>query len=418
MERFIGLAGMAVLLGIAYALSVNRKAIRWKTVAWGLGLQFGLAILVLWTEPGRWAIAGASRAVAALLGMAQAGSEFLFGSLGQNSSESGVNGVQQEFFFAFQVLPVIIFIAAFFSLLYYWGVMQFIVRALAKVMTRLMGTSGAESLNAAASIFMGQTESPLTIRPYLSKLTDSELMTVMTAGMATVQGGILIAYVRAGGVQIDHLLMAVVMAAPAALALGKMMVPETGTPLTAGVVRLEVEREDENALGAIARGTTDGLHLALNIAAMLISFLALLALANALFGGLHTVFAWMGFDGFPKTLEALLGWFFHPLAWLMGIPWDDAGKVGSLMGLRMVTNEIIAYIRLGQIQEALDPRSHAIATFALCGFANLGSIGMQIGGIGSLAPNRRGDLARLGFRAMLAATIANFMSACVAGMLL
>jgi CNT family concentrative nucleoside transporter len=264
---------------------------------------------------------------------------------------------------------------------------------------------------------MGQTESPLTIRPYLSKLTQSELMTVMTAGFATVSGAILGAYIRVG-IDPRHLLMAVVMAAPAAVLLSKMFVPETESPLTAGTVKLEVERPDPNVLGAAARGTTDGLGLAVNVAAMLISFLALLALLNALFGAVHTGLEAYGFTYFPESLQELVGWFFSPLAWLMGVPWKDAGTVGGLMGLRMVTNEIVAYYELVGVREALDPRSAAIASFALCGFANLGSIGIQIGGIGALAPERRGDLARLGLKAMLAATLANFMSASVAGILL
>jgi CNT family concentrative nucleoside transporter len=284
-------------------------------------------------------------------------------------------------------------------------------------MTRLMGTSGAESLNTAAAVFMGQTESPLTIRPYLSKLTQSELMMIMTAGFATVSGAILAAYLRTG-VDGRHLLMAVAMAAPGAVVLAKIFVPETETPMTAGQVRLEVKKEDPNVLGAAARGTTDGLALALNVGAMLISFLALLALVNALFTGVHDMFVALGFPYFPAKLEHLVGWLFSPLAWLMGVPWKDATTVGGLMGLRMVTNEIIAYAQLGTLKASLDPRSYAIATFALCGFANLGSIGIQIGGIGALAPDRRGDLARLGFRAMIAGTLANFMSAAIAGILL
>ena len=411
MARLIGFAGLLVMLGIAYALSDNRRAIRWKTVGWGIGLQAGFAVLLLKTETGRVVIQACANTVSGLLRMAEAGSTFLFGSLGAQS------GPDSPFYFAFQVLPVIIFIAAFFALLYYYGVMQFIIRGMAKVMTRLMGASGAESLNAAASIFMGQTESPLTIRPYLSSLTKSELLTVMTAGMATVQGGILVAYERTGA-KMENLLMAVVMAAPAALALAKIMIPETGKPVTAGVVRLEVKREDPNVLGAIARGTTDGGRLALNVAAMLISFLALLALLNGVFGGIHTGLASIGFAWFPQSLESVLGVFFRPLAWLMGIPWGDAGEIGSLLGLRMVTNEIVAYIKLAEVQSLIDPRSHAIATFALCGFANFSSIGIQIGGIGALAPDRRADLARLGVRAMIAGTLANFMSACIAGILL
>jgi len=411
MERLMGVLGLLVLLGLAYAMSNNRKAIRLKTVAWGLGLQFAFAILVLKTTAGRAAIEFLAEKVDRLLRMSEAGSSFVFGSLGAQPNPDS------PFYFAFQVLPTIIFIAALFAILYYYGIMQAIIRAMAKVMTTLMGTSGAESLNAAASIFMGQTESPLTIRPYLSKLTQSEMMTVMTAGFATVSGAILAAYIRTG-VDPKHILMAVVMAAPAALMLSKIVVPETDTPLTAGVVKLDIKIDDPNVLGAAARGTTDGLGLALNVAAMLISFLALLALVNALFGGLHDAFAALGFPYFPQTLETVVGWVLSPLAWLMGVPWKDATTVGGLLGLRMVTNEIVAFYQLAGIKETLDPRSVAIATFALCGFANLASIGIQIGGIGALAPDRRDDLSRLGLRAMLAATMANFMSACIAGILL
>ena len=406
MERLMGFSGLLVMLGIAFLFSTNRRAIRPRTVLWGLGLQFGMALLVLKTEIGRQAIALLARFVDRLLRLSEAGSYFLFGELGRQATP------QSAFYFAFQVLPTIIFIAALFAILYYYGIMQVIIRALAKVMTRLMGTSGAESLNAAAAIFMGQTESPLTIRPYLNKLTQSELMAVMTAGMATVSGAILAAYIRTG-VSAEHVLTAVAMAAPAAVYLAKMFVPETETPLTAGVVRLEVKREDPNVLGAAARGTTDGLHLAINVAAMLIAFLALLALVNLLFEQVHSVVAF-----FPASLQQLLGWGFSPMAWLMGVPWSDATQVGGLMGLRMVTNEIVAYQELVKVSAGLDPRSLAITTFALCGFANLASIGIQIGGLGALAPDRRGDLARLGFRAMIAGTLANFTSAAIAGILL
>jgi CNT family concentrative nucleoside transporter len=411
MGRLMGFVGLLVILGIAWLVSTDRRAIRRKTVLWGLGLQFGFALLILKTQVGRDVIQICADVVTQVLGSSEAGTRFLFGQLGWQPAPDA------PFYFAFQVLPAIIFISALFAVLYYYGIMQAIISVLAKVMTRLMGTSGAESLNAAASIFMGQTESPLTIRPYLSKLTQSELLTVMTAGMATVQGAILAAYIRVGA-DPRHLLMAVVMAAPAALVLAKIMVPETESPVTAGVVRLKVERQDPNVLGAIARGTTDGLSLALNVGAMLIAFLALLALVNLGFEKTHGFLSLVGFPYFPARLEVLLGWFFSPLAWLIGVPWQDAGQVGSLMGLRMVTNEIIAYGQLGQLREALDPRSYTIATFALCGFANLGSIGIQIGGIGALAPDRRGDLARLGFRAMMAGSLANFMSASIAGILL
>ncbi|MGH8459172.1 MAG: NupC/NupG family nucleoside CNT transporter, partial [Nevskiales bacterium] len=363
------------------------------------------------TNWGQWLFSYVGDKIKTLLEFSYKGSEMVFGVLGSKG------GGSFGFVFAFQVLPTIIFIAALFAILYHLGVMQVVVKGFARVMTKVMGASGAESLNVAASIFMGQTESPLTIRPYLSKLTQSELMTVMVAGMATVSGAILAAYLRTG-VDGRHLLMAVVMAAPAAVMLSKIFVPETETPVTAGTVKLDVEQQDENVLGAAARGTTDGLHLALNVAAMLISFLALLALLNGLFSGISDFFTAMGFPYFPSRLEDVVGWFFSPLAWLMGVPWKDAGAVGGLMGLRMVTNEIIAYYQLAQVKATLDPRSLAIATFALCGFANLGSIGIQIGGLGALVPERRADLARLGFRAMVAATLANFMSAAVAGILL
>jgi len=333
----------------------------------------------------------------------------------------------QGFIFAFQVLPTIIFISAFFAVLYHFGIMQFIIKQFAKVM-KLMGASGAESLDVAASIFMGQTEAPLTIRPFLPSLTRSELMTVMTAGMAHVSGGIMGAYV-AYGIEAKHLLSAVIMTAPGTILMAKMLVPETETPLTgdrkpasaeaaaaeaAATVELEVNHKDENVLGAIARGTIDGLHLALNVAAMLISFIALIALVNAIFGGIHNHWA----SWFPSSLEKVFGVVFAPVAFVIGIPWKDCLAVGNLLGTRMVVNELVAFSNLGPMRAALDPRSFTIATFALCGFANFSSIGIQIGGISALAPNRRSDLAKLGFRAMLAGTMANLMSASIVGILM
>jgi CNT family concentrative nucleoside transporter len=304
--------------------------------------------------------------------------------------------------------------------LYHYGVMQFIIKQVARVMTRVMGASGAESLNVAASIFMGQTEAPLTIRPFLPDLTNSELMTVMTSGMAHVSGGIMAAYI-AFGIDPKHLLSAVIMTAPGTLLMAKMLVPETEQPKTAGRVVMnedEVAAEkSENVLGAIARGTTDGLHLSLNIAAMLISFLALIALVNGLLGGVHNGLTHVGIGWFPSSMERIFGTLFAPIAWLIGIPWRDCPIIGNLLGTRMVLNELVAFSMLGPQRAALDPRSFTIATFALCGFANLSSIGIQIGGIGALAPNRRGDLARLGVRAMLAGTMANLMSASIAGLL-
>ena len=413
MGRFTGVLGLLTMLGLAYAFSTNRRAIRAKTVAWGLGLQIAFALFVLKAEIGRRIFQAAGNAVNRLLSYSFEGSKFVFGELGRQGSSFG-------FFFAFQVLPTVIFIAAFFAVLYHFGLMPFIIKQVARVMTRVMGASGAESLNVAASIFMGQTEAPLTIRPFLPDLTNSELMTVMTSGMAHVSGGIMAAYI-AFGIDPKHLLSAVIMTAPGTLLMAKMLVPETEQPKTAGrVVMSEDEmaaEKRENLLGAIARGTGDGLHLSLNIAAMLISFLALIALMDGLLGGIHNGLAHFGIGWFPSSMERILGTLFAPIAWLIGIPWHDCPIIGNLLGTRMVLNELVAFSLLGPQRGALDPRSFTIATFALCGFANLGSIGIQIGGIGALAPNRRGDLARLGLRAMLAGTMANLMSAAIAGML-
>ena len=321
------------------------------------------------------------------------------------------------FYFAFQALPIIIFIAAFFALLYYCGIMQVIVKAAARVMTRLMGASGAESLDVAASIFMGQTEAPLTIRPFLPDVTRSELMTIMTSGMAHVSGSLMGAYV-AYEIRPEHLIAAVIMTAPGTILIAKVLVPETEKPLTAGKVEMANLEHDTNALGAIARGTVDGLHLALNVAAMLISFIALIYLVDACFAGVHYWLVPHGIAWFPSSLEQIFGWVFSPIAWLIGIPWQDCHTIANLLGLRMVTNELVAFQRLGPMQAALDPRSFTIATFALCGFANFSSIGIQIGGIGALAPNKKSELARLGIRAMLAGTMANLMSASIVGIML
>jgi len=409
MGRFTGILGLLTMLGLAFAFSTDRSAIRLKTVAWGLGLQFAFAICVLRIDAGRRAFQAAGNVVNRFLNYAFVGSEFVFGDLGKQGSHLG-------FYFAFQVLPTIIFITAFFAVLYHYGIMQFIIKIAAWLMTRVMGASGAESLNVAASIFMGQTEAPVTIKPFLADLTHSELMTVMTSGMAHVSGGIMAAYI-AFGIEPKHLLSAVIMTAPGTLLMAKMLVPETEQPKTAGRVVMSEDEESaekqENLLGAVARGTTDGLHMALNIAAMLISFLALIALLNGILGGVHHWIAW-----FPESLEKIFGAVFAPVAWVIGVPWHDCRIIGNLLGTRMVLNELVAFSLLGPMRAALDPRSFTIATFALCGFANLSSIGIQIGGIGALAPNKKGELARLGIRAMLAGTMANLMSASIAGMLL
>ncbi len=358
MERFQGLLGLLLVLALAYAFSTNRKAIRLKTVLWGLGLQVVFAFIVLRFEYGRTAFAKAGDVVKHLLSFSYAGSEFVFGKLGEKAAPMG-------FYFAFMVLPTIIFLAAFFAVLYHFGIMQVIIRLAAKAMTRLMGVSGAESLDVAASIFMGQTEAPLTIRPFLPHVTKSELMTIMTAGMAHVSGGIMGAYI-AYGVEPKHLLAAVIMTAPGTILIAKMMVPETEQPVTTGKVEVPESEElkHENVLGAIAHGTGDGLRLAMNVGAMLIAFIALVALANGILGGIHN---WLEPHGipFPSGLAQIFGWIFAPIAWLIGVSWKDAVSVGNLLGVRMVINELVAFSMLGPQREMLDPRSFTIATFAL-----------------------------------------------------
>ena len=406
------LAGAVVILGIAYAFSTYRRAIDRRTVAWGLSLQVLFAFLVLKTNVGQLVFQKAGDGINRLLSFASVGASFVFGPLGNRpvwekamTGALGPEGPQYAMIFAFQVLPTIVFIAALFAILYYLGVMQLVVRFFAWLMLKVMKASGAETLNVAASIFMGQTEAPLTIRPFLPKMTQSELMTVMTSGMAHISGGIMAAYI-AFGIEPKHLLTAVIMTAPGTLMMAKMFVPETETPETMGTVKLDVPKTDVNLIDAAGRGTGEGLHLAMNVAAMLISFLALISLTNAA----------LGLAGL--SLEQIFGWVFAPVAWSMGVPWRDAPTIGNLLGTRMVLNEFIAYSQLGPMKATLDPRSFTIATFALCGFANLSSIGIQIGGIGSLAPNRRHDLARLGLRAMFAGTLANFLTATIAGFLL
>jgi len=407
MGRFTGLLGVVAIIGVAYLLSENRKAIRTKLLFWGLGLQFAFAVLVLKTRFGKL-FEIASVGVSALLQYAEVGSRFVFGPLGEKGGPFGV-------VFAFQVLPIIIFIASLFSVLYYLGVMQMVVQALAVVMQRVMGASGAESTDVAASIFMGQTEAPLTIRPFLPNLTRSELFTVMTCGMAHVSGAVMAAYVKIAGVDIKHLLTAVILTAPGTIMLSKMLVPELEQPATAGGVRVKIERPGVNLIDAAAKGAGEGLYLALNVAGMLIAFLALIALVNGALGWAHGL---PGLGWLPVSLQQIFGTLFAPVAWLLGVNWKDAPTVGNLLGTRLVLNEFVAFLQLGPMQGHLDPRSFTIATYALCGFANFSSIAVQIGGIGALAPNRKPDMARLGLKAVAAGTMANFVSACIAGVLL
>ena len=411
MARFTGLLGLTVFLGLAYAFSTDRRAIRWRTVAWGLGLQILFAFLVIKWTYGQQILARISAVITALLGHSADGSSLVFGALGDPKQAVAV--------FAFAVLPTIIFVSAFFAILYHIGLMQIIVRGVSWIMQRTMQTSGAESTNVAASIFMGQTEAPLTIRPFLAGATRSELMTIMTSGMAHVSGGIMAAYILFG-INAKDLLSAVIMTAPGTILVAKMLVPETEVPATAGIVRMppQAEHSNENFVAAIARGTIDGGQLVFNVAIMLISFVALVGLVNAVMGSISN-FAWAhGRVPFPHTLNAILGVVGAPVAWLIGIPWQDCRIIGNLLGTRTILNEFVAFTELGRLKAALSPRTFSIATFALCGFANVGSIGMQIGGIGALVPNRRNDLAQLGLRAMLAGTMANLMSASIVSMLI
>ncbi len=405
MGRFTGLLGLIAILLSAYLFSTDRTAIKRRVIVWGVTLQFAFAFLVLKSRAAKL-FYGVSLFVNAMLNYTTAGSSFVFGDkLGIRNDQFGV-------VFAFQVLPIVIFICSFFAILYYLGVMQLLVKGMAVFMQHFMHTSGAETTCVAASIVMGQTEAPVTIRPFLATLTESELFTVMTSGMAHVSGAVMAAYVAIAGVSITHLLTAVLMTAPATLMLAKMFVPETGSPVTAGTVTVEIEKPGVNLIDAAARGAGDGLHLALNIAGMLIAFLALIAMVNGGLGWVHVHWPLI-----PPSLQQILAVLFAPIAWLLGVSWHDCAAVGNLLGTRMILNEFVAFVDLGKIKATLQPRSFVIATFALCGFANLSSIAIQIGGIGALAPTRKSDLARLGLKAMFVGTLANFMSACIAGLL-
>jgi len=431
--RLRSLLGLLVLTALAWGLSVNRAKIQWRVVVWGLSLQLVFAALILKTPVGEVGFGLLNDAVVALLGYTLDGARFVFGNLVLDNVPVGTGTVGQgDFaavpgqvantgaFFAFNVLPTIIFFSALMTVLYHLGIMQAAVKGFAWVMQRTMRTSGAETLSTAGNIFVGMTEAPLLIKPFIERMTASELMAVMTGGFATVAGGVLAAYVLmlvaffpdvAG-----HLMAASVMSAPAALVVAKLMVPETEQPETSGTVAIEVERRDANVIDAAARGASEGLHLALNVGAMLLAFVALIALCNGVLGWAGGLVGWEGL-----RLEGILGWLMSPLAWVMGVPWADAREVGSLMGVKTVVNEFVAYVQLaGDLSggATLQPRSVVMATYALSGFANFASIAIQLGGIGGLAPSRRQDLSRLGLRAMIAGSIAAFMTASVAGMLL
>jgi len=415
--KLIGLLGLVAFVGLAWWLSAHRRLFPWRTVLWGMGLQFILGLLILKTPWGRALFAFAGRAINKLVGFANEGCRFVFGPLASESLMSQPFGPQNALVLGITLTGTIILVSALSSLLYHWGVLQRVVRAMAWIMRQALRTSGGETLSAAANIFMGQTEAPLLIKPYLPRMTRSELLCLMTGGMATLAGGVAAVYVamatQAGHADFaGHLLTASVMNAPAALLMSKILLPETETSETAACCPATVPRSSANEIDALCRGASEGLFLCLNVVAMLIAFVAIVALANFLFGEAQAL---AGIAS-PATLQEVVGWVNAPVAWLMGVPARDCVEVGQVLGERIVLNEFIGYYSLNQMN--LDPRSYHLAIYALCGFANFGSIAIQVGGIGSLAPERRGDLARLGFRAMLAGLLACYSSAAIAGLLL
>lgn len=424
MTRFIGILGIILMMGIAYILSSHRKSINWRTVAWGFGLQLLFAILILKTAPGKWIFARCNDVVLAILGCSDQGARFVFGNLvgmfvevgkiDPNGNFAQVDGMVVNngmAIFAFSVLPIIIFFSSISAILYHYGILQKIVEFIARIMAKSMKTSGSESLAAASNIFVGQIESPLVVRPYLSGMTISELNAVMVGGFATIAGSVMAAYV---GVLKDvipniagHLLAASIMSAPAGLMMAKLFYPETESSKTMGTAKLSYEKK-QNGIDAAAAGAGEGLKLALNVAAMLIAFISIVALINL---GLGLIYD-------DLSLSKIFGWVLAPLAWTMGVPWSDASRFGDLLGTKLMVTELVAYLKLQGYAALMNPKSQIIATYALCGFANVGSIAIQIGGISALVPERRGDLARLSLRAMIAGAFASWITACVAGILI
>jgi CNT family concentrative nucleoside transporter len=403
MERFVSLLGLGLILGFAYLMSENKKKIQWRTIISGILLQVFFGLIILKTSFGRSLFDTIGKGFNALLGFTGEGARFLFGNLATPSESMG-------FIFATMVLPTIIFMSALMSVLYHLGVMQKVVEIVAKVMMKVMRTSGAESLAAAANIFVGQTEAPLVIKPYVGSMTRSEIMCLMTGGMATVAGGVLAAYVGFG-IDAGHLLAASVMSAPAALVCAKLMVPEVEESSTAGVVKVELPQVATNVIDAAASGASDGMKLAVNVAAMLLAFIALIALLNGMLAGLG------GFFGYPQlSFELLMGYVNAPVAWLLGVPWEDCLTVGAILGKKLILNEFVGYLDLVKASATISPRSQIITTYALCGFSNFSSIAIQLGGIGTLAPEKRAVLARYGMRSLVAGTLACYMTACIAGL--
>ena len=405
MERFIGILGILVLLAIAVAMSNNRKSIPWRLVIWGLGLQLIFAIIILKTPIGQPFFGAVDTAIKKLLSFSDAGSDFLFKSFSAGVVEAPLMN------FAFRLLPTLIFFSSLITVLYHFGIIQFIVKWIARAMQMTMRTSGSETLSVSANIFVGQTEAPLMVRPFVSKMTKSELMAVMVGGFATVAGGVMAMYVKIladiPGIA-GHLMAASIMSAPAALVIAKIIYPETESSDTMDDLKIVLEKKDDNAMEALSRGATDGMKLAANVGAMLIAFVAMIALVNAILGVMDL------------SLQQILGWIFSPLAWVMGIPWHEAGTMGTLMGEKLVLTELIAYGDLAELRatNSISDRSAIIASYALCGFANFASVGIQLGGIGGIAPERRKDLAKLVLKAMLGGALASWLTATLAGILI
>lgn len=430
MEKVISLLGILVLVGICYALSMNRQKINWKLVGVGLGMQLVFALIILKTGVGRVIFQAVNSIFLTVLQYSEEGATFVFGSLGISPGNEGSLG----FFFAFQVLSTIVFFASLMAILYHTGIMQRVVYYVAIVMEKAMGTSGAESLSAAANIFVGQTEAPLVVEPYVKEMTESELMAIMTGGLATVAGGVMAIYVGLLSAKFPdiagHLMAASVMSAPASLVFAKIMVPETEKPVTSGEVPLSAEKVDQNVIDAAARGASEGMRLALNVGAMLIAFLALVAMFNGIWGWLCGSFGNLtGLDltNFD-TFQELMGYIFAPFAWIMGVPFDDLFVAGQLLGEKTILNELVAYTHFsdimngkpfaGQVVGELSQRTQVIMAYALCGFANFGSLGILLGGIGGIAPERRSDLAKYAIRALIAGTFASMVTGNIAGVLI
>ncbi len=405
MERLIGILGIIVLLGIALAMSNNRNSIPWRLVAWGLGLQLLFAIFILKTPMGQPFFGAVDTVFKKLLSFSDAGSDFLFKSFSTGVVEAPLMN------FAFRILPTLIFFSSLITVFYHLGIMQFIVKWIARAMQKTMGTSGSETLSVSANIFVGQTEAPLMVRPFVSKMTKSELMAMMVGGFATVAGGVMAIYVKMlediPGIA-GHMMAASIMSAPAALVIAKIIYPETESSETMGELNITLEKKDDNVMEALSRGATDGMKLAANVGAMLVAFVAMIALVNGILGLMDL------------SLQQILGWIFSPLAWTMGVPWSEAGTIGTLMGEKLVLTELIAYGDLAELRStnSISDRSAIIASYALCGFANFASVGIQLGGIGGIAPERRKDLSKLAMKAMIGGALASWLTATLAGILI